>query len=94
MFFLSPAIYSYISITETDKRTDYPGKEIAKKIQTKWDKDFDKQIEFVIGNEWQAGNLSYHLKSRPKWEGFINEDIFSIANEYLCVDDVCVGTYK
>ena len=92
--FLSPAIYSYISITETDKRTDYPGKEIAKKIQTKWDKDFDKPIEFVIGNEWHAGNLSYHLKSRPKWEGFINEDIFSIANEYLCVDDVCVGTYK
>ena len=94
LFFLSPAIYSYISITETDKRTDYHGKEIAKKIQTKWDKDFDKQIEFVIGDEWHAGNLSYHLKSRPKWEGFINEDIFSIANEYLCVDDVCVGTYK
>ena len=94
LFFLSPAIYSYVSITETDKRTDYPGKEIAKKIQTKWDKDFDKPIEFVIGNEWHAGNLSYHLKSRPKWEGFINEDIFSIANEYLCVDDVCVGTYK
>ena len=92
--FLSPAIYSYISITETDKRTDYPGKEIAKKIQTKWDKDFDKPIEFVIGNEWHAGNLSYHLKSRPKWEGFINEEIFSIANEYLCVDDVCVGAYK
>ena len=94
LFFLSPVIYSYVSITETDKRTDYPGKEIAKKIQTKWDKDFDKPIEFVIGNEWHAGNLSYHLKSRPKWEGFINEDIFSIANEYLCVDDVCVGTYK
>tara|TARA_B100000579_G_scaffold286210_1_gene237226 strand:+ start:954 stop:2279 length:1326 start_codon:yes stop_codon:yes gene_type:complete len=94
LFFLSPAIYSYVSITETDKRTDYPGKEIAKKIQTKWDKDFDKPIEFVIGNEWHAGNLSYHLKSRPKWEGFINEEIFSIANEYLCVDDVCVGAYK
>ena len=94
LFFLSPVIYSYVSITQTDKRTDYPGKEIAKKIQIKWDKNFDKPIEFVIGNEWHAGNLSYHLKSRPKWEGFINEDIFSIANEYLCVDDVCVGTYK
>ena len=20
-----------------------------------------------MGNEWDAGNLSYHLKSRPKW---------------------------
>ncbi len=94
LFFLSPIIYSYISITETDKRTDYPGKEIAKKVQTTWDKNFNKPIEFVIGNEWHAGNLSYHLKSRPKWEGFINEDIFSIANDYVCVDDVCVGTYK
>ena len=42
----------------------------------------------------KAGNLSYHLKSRPTWEGFINDEIFSIANEYLCIDDVCVGTYK
>ena len=29
LFFLSPILYSYISITQTDKRTDYPGKEIA-----------------------------------------------------------------
>ena len=21
----------------------------------------------VIGDEWKAGNLSYHLESRPKW---------------------------
>ena len=21
----------------------------------------------VIGDEWYAGNLSYHLESRPKW---------------------------
>ena len=21
----------------------------------------------VIGNEWDAGNLSYHLTSRPEW---------------------------
>ena len=22
----------------------------------------------MIGNEWYAGNLSYHLESRPKWK--------------------------
>ena len=64
------------------------------KTQYAWDQQFDSKINVVLGDEWNAGNLSYHLKSRPKWEGFINEDIFSIANEYLCVDDVCVGTYK
>ena len=94
LFFLSPILYSYESISKTDKRTDYPGKEIAAKVQIAWQQDFDKEIEFVIGNEWKAGNLSYHLKSRPTWEGFINDEIFSIANEYLCIDDVCVGTYK
>ena len=94
LFFLSPILYSYDSISKTDKRTDYPGKEIASKVQIVWQQDFDKEIEFVIGDEWKAGNLSYHLKSRPTWEGFINDEIFSIANEYLCIDDVCVGTYK
>jgi hypothetical protein len=87
-------LYSYESINKTNKRTDYPGKEIAAKVQIAWQQDFDEEIEFVIGNEWSAGNLSYHLKSRPTWEGFINDEIFSIANEYLCIDDVCVGTYK
>jgi 4-amino-4-deoxy-L-arabinose transferase-like glycosyltransferase len=94
LFFLSPELYSYISISETDKRTDYLGKEIAKKVQLVWDQDFNKPIDFVIGDEWKAGNLSYHLKSRPVWEGFINNDTLNIADEYLCIDDICVGTYK
>ena len=94
LFFLSPALYSYISISETDKRTDYLGKEIAKKVQLVWDQDFNKPIDFVIGDEWKAGNLSYHLKSRPVWEGFINNETLNIADEYLCIDDICVGTYK
>jgi len=94
LFFLSPILYSYISISQTDKRTDYPGKQIAKKVQLTWDQDFNDPIEFVIGDEWKAGNLSYHLKSRPTWEGFIDDKILNDAKEYLCVDAVCVGTYK
>ena len=94
LFFLSPVLYSYVSITKIDKRTDYPGNQIAKKVQMSWDQDFNEPIQFVIGDEWKAGNLSYHLNSRPRWEGFINNEIFDIAEEYLCIDDVCVGTYK
>ena len=94
LFFLSPILYSYISISQTDKRTDYLGKEIANKVQLAWSKDFNKPIDFVVGDEWKAGNLSYHLKSRPVWEGFINNDILNMADEYLCIDDICVGTYK
>ena len=95
IFLLSPFIYGYISITKDNKRTDYPGKQIAAKVQFEWDQNFDEQIGFVIGNEWKAGNLSYHLKSRPTWEGFIeSSNILNEAKEYICIDDICVGTYK
>tara|TARA_Y100000816_G_scaffold205915_1_gene151980 strand:+ start:604 stop:1926 length:1323 start_codon:yes stop_codon:yes gene_type:complete len=93
LFFLSPVIYSYVSISQTDKRTDYPGKDIAAKVQLIWEQDFDKEIEFVTGDEWKAGNLSYHLKSRPKWEGFNNDKILNSSSQFICVDDVCLGRY-
>ncbi|MDC3085384.1 glycosyltransferase family 39 protein [Candidatus Pelagibacter sp.] len=93
LFFLSPIIYSYVSISQSDKRTDYPGKEIAIKTQITWDQDFDKKIQFVTGDEWKAGNLSYHLKSRPKWEGYTNDDILNNSSEFICIDDVCLGRY-
>ena len=93
LFFLSPILYSYESISKTDKRTDYPGKDIAAKVQIFWNKDFDKEIQFVTGNEWNAGNLSYHLKSRPKWEGFTSDDILNKSSQFICVDDVCLGRY-
>ena len=68
LFVFSPSTYAYISITQTDKRTDYPGRDVALKIQIKWDKAFPgKKILNVHGNEWIAGNLSYNLKTRPKW---------------------------
>ena len=93
LFFLTPIIYSYVSISQSDKRTDYPGKEIAAKVQVTWNQDFNKEIQFVTGNEWEAGNLSYHLKSRPKWEGFTNSDILNNSSQFICVDDVCLGRY-
>tara|TARA_B100001057_G_scaffold150284_1_gene150208 strand:- start:443 stop:1765 length:1323 start_codon:yes stop_codon:yes gene_type:complete len=93
LFFLSPIFYAYLSLSQTDKRTDYPGKEIATKVQITWDKNFDKEIEFVTGDEWQAGNLSYHLKSRPKWEGSTKDKILNKSSQFICVDDVCLGRY-
>ena len=57
----------YISITNETKRTDYPGKEIARLVQNKWNDNFTNDIKIVVGDEWSAGNLSYHLNSRPIW---------------------------
>ncbi len=67
LFFLSPALYAYISIKETNKRTDYFGKEISELVERRWNKNFSNEIMYVVGDEWYAGNLSYHLPSRPKW---------------------------
>ena len=91
LFFLSPILYSYVSIIQTDKRTDYPGKDIAIKVQYTWDQQFDTPITVVLGNEWNAGNLSYHLKSRPSWIGPIDQNIINNLKAHMCIDDVCVG---
>ena len=67
LFLVSPFTYAYVSITKTDKRTDFPGKERAEKIQSAWNKKYNSKIKYVVGDEWYGGNLSYHLESRPKW---------------------------
>ena len=79
LFIFSPFTYAYVSITQTDKRTDYPGREIAQKVQKEWDNKYNGSIEKVEGDEWYAGNLSYHLKSRPKW--FFNKTPLPIIDD-------------
>ena len=91
LFLLSPIIYAYNSINQIDKRTDYLGKEIAAKVQKKWDLEFNEPINVVLGNEWYAGNLSYHLKSRPTWEGELDKSKLDSYNMFICVDNICVG---
>jgi len=91
-FFLSPVLYAYVSISKDDKRTDYPGKEIAVKTQYVWDQQFNSKINVVLGDEWSAGNLSYHLKSRPVWNGFVEREKLDQLKDYMCLDNVCVGS--
>jgi 4-amino-4-deoxy-L-arabinose transferase-like glycosyltransferase len=92
LFFLSPILYGYISLSKDDKRTDYPGKEIAIKTQYAWDQQFNSKINVVYGNEWNAGNLSYHLKSRPIWDGIVEREKLDQLKDYMCFDNVCVGS--
>ena len=91
-FFLSPVLYAYVSISNDDKRTDYMGKEIAVKTQYAWDQQFDSKINVVLGDEWSAGNLSYHLKSRPVWEGVVEREKLDQLKDYMCLDSICVGS--
>ena len=66
-FIFSPSLYLGVSLLDDTKRTDYPGKEISRLVQNKWNDNFNNEIKIVVGDEWSAGNLSYHLSSRPIW---------------------------
>ena len=90
-FIFSPFTYSYISIKKDNQRTDYPGKLISEKIQYEWNKDHEEIINVVLGNEWYAGNLSYHLKSRPVWDGEITKEKLDKLLKFTCIDNICIG---
>ena len=70
-----------VSLADEKKRTDYPGKEIARLVQNKWDDNFINEIKIVIGDEWSAGNLSYHLYSRPTWVNDLKNKTANITED-------------
>tara|TARA_B100001248_G_scaffold228256_1_gene187082 strand:- start:4394 stop:5776 length:1383 start_codon:yes stop_codon:yes gene_type:complete len=80
LFFLSPITYLYVSISNDFKRTDFPGKEIARLVQNKWNDNFNNEIKIIVGDEWSAGNLSYHLHSRPKWINDFKNDVSNVKD--------------
>ncbi|MDA9659203.1 glycosyltransferase family 39 protein, partial [Candidatus Pelagibacter sp.] len=92
LFIFSPFTYAYVSISKTDKRTDYLGEEISMKVQYVWSENHKEPINIVLGDEWAAGNLSYHLKSRPIWEGLITNDKLNSLSKFICIDNICVGS--
>ena len=101
LFILSPATYLAISIYDEKKRTDFPGKEIARLVQNKWNDNFTNNIKIVVGDEWFAGNLSYHLTSRPIWINDLkdkismvsdNQGVIYVGNSKI-LKEICPGVF-
>ena len=98
---MSPLIYALVSEIDQTKRTDYPGKEISRLVQNKWDENFVNEIKIVIGDEWSAGNLSYHLSSRPSWYNDLKNKKSEITDEQGVIytgnpkilKDICPGVF-
>ena len=65
--------------------TDKAGSIKAKKYYI--NSGYEGTIVIVKGDEWIAGNLSYHLPSRPKW-------IYESKSTYLCSSDSKCLEYK
>tara|TARA_B100001248_G_scaffold258026_1_gene241495 strand:- start:978 stop:2345 length:1368 start_codon:yes stop_codon:yes gene_type:complete len=80
-FILSPSLYLGVAVFDKTKRTDYPGKEISRLVQSKWDNNFVNDIKIVVGDEWSAGNLSYHLSSRPTWFNNLKDKTNNISDK-------------
>ena len=91
LFLLSPITYGLVSLISENKRTDYKGKIEANKVLQVWQKDFTESINVVLGDEWYAGNISYHMEGRPVWLGEINQKNVDLLNAYICTKKVCVG---
>ena len=91
LFLLSPITYGLVSLISENKRTDYKGKVEANKVLQVWQKDFTESINVVLGDEWHAGNISYHMEGRPVWLGEINQKNVDLLNAYICTKKVCVG---
>ena len=100
-FLLSPFAYFYVSTANDLKRTDYPGKEISRLVQNKWDDNFINDIKIVVGDEWSAGNLSYHLSSRPAWFNDLKDKSSTITDDQGVIyvgnpkilKDICPGVF-
>ena len=41
---------------------------------------FHNEIKIVVGDEWYAGNLSYHLASRPSWVNDLKDKSLNITD--------------
>ncbi len=93
LFIISPSVYLYVSIAQIDKRTDYPGKKIAKQVSIKYKENFKGNIMWVVGDEWHGGNLSYHLKSRPRWF-YILDDRLTEMNKSSAGNISTIGITK
>ena len=59
------------------------------------------EIKIVIGDEWYAGNLSYHLFSRPTWTNDLKNQTSSIREDQGVIytgnpkvlKKICPGVY-
>ena len=100
-FYVSPLSYLVVSVVDETKRTDYPGKEISRLVQNKWNDNFNNEIKIVVGDEWSAGNLSYHLGSRPIWLNQLKDKNFDIQDDQGVIytgnpkilKKICPGVY-
>lgn len=58
--------YSISLIDSPDPSSaNFPGREIAEKITTDWNKTYHSQLTYVGGSRWVGGNIEFYSKDHP-----------------------------
>ena len=63
VFLFSPTVYYLTSASQTNERTDYPGKEISKVVQTQWDNNFSNEIVGCLISSFNVNERYLSFKS-------------------------------
>ncbi|NKI70206.1 hypothetical protein GN109_12305 [Collimonas pratensis] len=51
--------------TGNEKRTRFPGDQLAKIVAERWHASFDSPLKYVVGDTWHAGNVAFYADERP-----------------------------
>ncbi|WP_211454330.1 glycosyltransferase family 39 protein [Collimonas antrihumi] len=63
-FFILDQLYAP-KITGNEKRTHFPGTELAQTVADRWHAAIKSPLKYVAGDTWYAGNISFYSSERP-----------------------------
>lgn len=46
-------------------RTQFPGQQLASEVTSRWSAETGKQLRYVVGDTWHAGNAAFYSADRP-----------------------------
>jgi 4-amino-4-deoxy-L-arabinose transferase-like glycosyltransferase len=78
----SVILYPYL--THKTQRVNFPGHEVAERINSVWDQHTDEPMKYVVGDVWLTGNLAYYQDERPH---VVIKNNFTVS-PWVTADDV------
>jgi len=70
LLLLASSAYVFVQTQPGERRSNFPGKVIAKDIQTSWEQQFHRPLKFIAGERWISGNIAFF--SKPKAQVYMD----------------------
>ena len=81
-FIVSPLSYLIVSLSNEYKRTDYPGSEIARLVQNKWDENFTDQWNTQL---YRQAQRYPNLPLSSKVKGVVS--LYDVSDDWIPIYD-------